>query len=131
MAAKKKKKKPVKFKPNARKKTVKKKPAKPVKKKILKSKVKPKAPKAPSFGEKVGEVTHYFPHVNAAVVKVKTAKLKTGDSLRFKGHTTDFPMKLESMQIDHKSISEARKGDEIGVQVPSRVREGDTLYRVK
>ena len=111
------------------------KPAKkPSKKKTAKKSAskakKAKAPKV-SLGELAGVVTHYFPHVQAAVVKVKTSKLRLGDSLHFKGHTTDFKMSLDSMQMDHKPIQAAGKGKEIGVQVPGRVREGDTVYRQK
>ena len=87
--------------------------------------------KKPSFGEVVAAVTHYFPHVEAAVLKVKAAKLRVGDPLRIKGHTTDFTIRLDSMQMDHKPIQAAGKGDEIGVKVPSRVREGDVVYRIK
>ena len=117
-----------------------KKRAKPAKKKVSKIKAAPKKKKVlkPSTqkrvqvpkGKLVWEVIHYFPHVEAAVVKVKVPRLQLGDSLHFKGHTTDFPLKLESMQIDHKPIQEARKGDEVGVRVPNRVREGDRVYRV-
>ncbi len=114
--------------------------AKPAKKKASKLKAAPKKKKVskPSAqkgtpvpkGQLVGKVIHYFPHVEAAVVKVKAPRLQLGDSLHFKGHTTDFPLKLDSMQIDRKPIQEARKGDEVGVRVPSRVREGDRVYRV-
>ncbi len=112
-----------------------KKASKPAKKKI--SKKKPaagkskKAPKVPkvSFGPLVAIVTHYFPHVQAAVIKVKVPKLCLGETLHFKGHTTDFKLCLDSMQMDRKPITQAGKGAEIGVQVPSRVREGDNVYR--
>ena len=119
-----KKKKPSKSQKKIHKKTVKaKKASRPAKKKILKKK-----PKI-SFGQLVAKVTHYFPHVQAAVVKVKAPKLCLGDNLHFKGHTTDFKLRLQSMQMDHQPIAAAAKGAEIGVQVPGRVREGDRVYR--
>ena len=127
------KKKKVKAKKSVRRSAAKRKKAvRPAKKKVPK-KSPPKITKKPkiSYGELVGKVTHYFPHVQAAVVKVKTAKLRIGDHLHFKGHTTDFKLPLTSMQVDHDPIQEARKGAEIGVQVPARVREGDSVYRTK
>ena len=75
------------------------------------------------------EVTHYFPHVNAAVLKIKTGEIRVGDELLFKGHTTDFKQKVLSMQIDHQSVLIARKGDDFGVEVKSRVRAGDKVYK--
>jgi len=75
------------------------------------------------------EVTHYFPHVNAAVLKIKTGEIRVGDELLFKGHTTDFKQKVISMQIDHQPVPIAKKGDDFGVEVKSRVRAGDLVFK--
>jgi len=75
------------------------------------------------------EVTHYFPHVNAAVLKIKSGDIRIGDELFFKGHTTDFKQKVISMQIDHKPVLIAKKGDDFGVEVKSRVRAGDLVFK--
>lgn len=92
-------------------------------------KTKPKKLKKTAKKEKVaviGIVTHYFPKVNAAVIKLKKP-LAVGDTVVIKGSTTDFKQKIESMQIDHVAISKAKKGDEIGLEVKDRVREHDVL----
>ncbi len=34
------------------------------------------------------------------------------------------------MQINHKDVEKAKAGDEIGVQVTDRVREGDEVFLV-
>ena len=75
------------------------------------------------------EVTHYFPHVNAAVLRIKIGEIRIGDELHFKGHTTDFMEKVVSMQIDHQPVMIAKKGDDFGVQVQSRVRAGDLVFK--
>ena len=77
----------------------------------------------------IAEVTHYFPHVNAAVLRIKIGDIRIGDELHFKGHTTDFKEKVVSMQIDHKPVMIAKKGDDFGVQVKSRVRAGDLVFK--
>ena len=74
----------------------------------------------------IGTVTHYFPKVKAAVVKLKKP-LVVGDTVLIKGSTTQLKQKIESMQIDHVAISKAKKGDEIGLKVKDRVREYDLL----
>jgi hypothetical protein len=103
------------------------KPAKKViKKKILVKKAK-KAPK-PEKGF-LGEITHYFPKVKAAVIKLK-APLNIGDKIKIKGHTTDFTQSVNSLQIDRVAITVAKKGDEIGLMVESRVRRGDRVIKV-
>ncbi|MDI6606722.1 MAG: hypothetical protein QME65_06250, partial [Candidatus Omnitrophota bacterium] len=76
----------------------------------------------------VGTVTHYFPHVNAAVIKLK-APLSVGEKIKIKGHTTDFIQEITSMQIDRVPINSAKKGQEIGLLVDSRVRQHDLAYK--
>ncbi|MDP2929501.1 MAG: hypothetical protein Q8O01_05510 [Candidatus Omnitrophota bacterium] len=96
-------------------------------KKIVKVK-KPKSPEASL--EKVGKVTHYFGHVNAAAVKLLKGGLKVGDSIYIKGHTTDFKERVTSIQLDHAAIPFGEKGQEIGLSVKSRVRQGDSVYKI-
>ncbi len=121
-----------------------------IKKKVIKKKVAKKVPvkakgksakkKAPAKKQSrmvkvalaalpTAEVTHYFPHVNAAVLKIKTGEIRIGDELLFKGHTTDFKQKVVSMQIDHQPVMIAKKGDDFGVEVKSRVRAGDLVFK--
>jgi len=76
----------------------------------------------------IGQVTHYFPKVRAAVIKLK-APLVVGDVIKIKGHTTDFQQNITSMQIDHVPVNQAKKGQEIGLLVDSRVRQHDIVYK--
>ena len=88
--------------------------------------------KAPVInGTLLGHTTHYFPHVNAAVIKIEKGELVVGDNLYFKGHTTDFKQVVNSMQIDRAPIQKAGPGDEVGVEVKARVREGDEVYKLR
>jgi len=80
--------------------------------------------------EKIGKVTHYFPHVKAAAVLILKNSLKVNDEIYIKGHTTDFKEKVNSMQLDHVPVQEGKKGQEIGLLVKSRVRIGDSVYRI-
>ena len=89
-----------------------------------------KKAKVETEGQFVGKVTHYFPHVQAAVVELKKGNLKIGDSILIKGHTTYLKQTINSMQIDRASITEAKKGDEIGLQVTERVREHDKVFKL-
>lgn len=115
-------------------KAIKKKPLK--KKAIKKSATKKKAIRKKTAGVKkakeaiIGKVTHYFPHVRAAVIKLKTP-FSVGDTIKIKGHTTDFTQTIASMQIDHVPVNVAKKGQEIGLLVGSRVRQHDLVYKVK
>lgn len=103
---------------------------KAVKRKPAKRKVAKKAPpKKKIKANVIGVVTHYFPHVRAAVVKLK-APLSVGDIIKIKGHTTDFTQNVTSLQIDRVPIDTAKKGQEIGLLVDSRVRQHDAVCKV-
>jgi hypothetical protein len=104
-------------------------PKKTVKRKATKVKAKKAKSLAPEASlEKIGEVTHYFPHVKAAAVKLLKNGLKVGDSIYIKGHTTKFKEVVKSIQLDRVSIPEGKKGQEIGLLVKSRARQGDSVY---
>ena len=128
MPAKKKAKKVKKIKKAKKVKPKKKKAIKKVKKKIQKAA--PKKPSVPSNEKPVGLITHYFPHVSAGVIKIKKDSVSVGDVIHIKGATTDFKQQVASLQIDHVPVQSAGKGKEIGIQTQSRVRQGDTVYRV-
>ena len=75
----------------------------------------------------IGEITHYFPHVSAAVVKL-SAPLKIGDRIKVVGGGNEFEQEVASMQIDRKPIEDAKKGDEVGLEVTDKAREGYKVY---
>jgi len=80
--------------------------------------------------EIVGVVRTYFSKVGVAAVEVTQSKISLGDTLKFKGHTTQFEMTLDSMQKDNKVINEAAAGDLIGIKVPEKVRENDMMIKI-
>lgn len=81
--------------------------------------------------EEIGEVIHYFSKISVAAIKITNGNLKIGDKIRIKGATTDFEQVVESMEINKQKIDEAKPGDEIGIKVRERVREGDKVYKVE
>jgi len=80
--------------------------------------------------EIIGVVKTYFSKMGVAALEVTQGKISLGDTLKFKGHTTQFEMTVSSMQKDNQSINEAGIGDVIGIKVPDRVREHDTVIKI-
>jgi len=76
----------------------------------------------------IGVVSNYFDHVSVAAIKL-AAPLKVGDTIRFAGGETDFEQKVESMQIQHKQVKTAKKGDEIGIKVTGKVRKDYKVFK--
>ncbi|MBW2062728.1 MAG: translation elongation factor-like protein [Deltaproteobacteria bacterium] len=75
----------------------------------------------------IGEVTHFFGKISVAAIKL-TDTLKVGDTISIEGATTNFTQSVESMQIENEDISEAKTGDEIGIKITDKAREGDAVY---
>lgn len=80
--------------------------------------------------EEIGRVSHFFPKIGVAVIEITAGALKVGDSIRIKGHTSDFTQAVESLQQEHLQVPEIRKGASAGMKVREHVREGDRVYRV-
>ena len=80
--------------------------------------------------KEVGAVSHYFTKIGVAIVEL-TGGVKVGQTLHIKGATSDFTQKLESMQVDHKPVEEAKKGDSIGLKVKEHAREHDKVFVVE
>ena len=81
-------------------------------------------------GKPIATVTHYFPHVRVAVLKL-SGPLNQGDEIRLTGGThTDFNQTVDSMQVDHKAVKKAKKGQSVGLKVNEKVREGYRVFRV-
>lgn len=77
---------------------------------------------------KIGRITHFFTKISVAVIEL-TAPLTVGDTIVLKGPTTDFEQVVESMQIEHQNVQNAKAGQSIGLKVIQRVRENDMVYK--
>lgn len=79
--------------------------------------------------EEIGKVGDFFARPVVAGIDL-TGTIKVGEKIHIKGHTTDMEMTVESMQINNVNVTEAKKGDSVGIKVSDRVRRGDTVYKV-
>lgn len=77
---------------------------------------------------RIGRITHFFTRICVAVIEL-SEPLSIGDTIVFKGPTTDFEQPVESMQIEHKNVQRAEAGQSIGLKVVQRVRENDMVYK--
>lgn len=80
-------------------------------------------------GKKVGEVNYFYNRIGVAVIDLVDS-LQVGDQVHFLGRSTDFHQEIASMQIEHESITEADKGQEVAIKVERRVRNRDKVFRI-
>jgi putative protease len=80
--------------------------------------------------EEIGVVTHYFGHISVGALKITNGTLSVGDQIHIKGAHDDIKTTVESMQIEHDQVKEAKVGDEVGIKVPEKVHENDKVYKI-
>jgi putative protease len=79
--------------------------------------------------KEIGKVTHYFGHLSVGIVELSDV-LKVGETIHIKGHSEDFTQAVESMQIEHANVPEAKSKDSIGIKVSQKVHPGDKVFKV-
>ena len=80
-------------------------------------------------GKLIGKISHYFSNIGVAVIDLSD-KLEAGDEIRIVGGEVDFNQKIESMEVDHKKVQKAKKGESLGIKVDQKVREGYNVYKL-
>jgi len=78
--------------------------------------------------EQIGKIVHYYDKIGVGVLRLE-AGLKAGDMIHVKGKTSDFEQTVGSMQLNHKDIDSAKKGDEVAIKLNEKAKDGDTVYR--
>lgn len=99
------------------------------KKKVVKKIKKVSKPIKAKKEKLVGTITHYYGEIKVGVIKLKDI-LKNGDTIHVVGgEDTDFKQPIKSMQINHKVVSRAKKGQMIGLKMSKQVREGYKVWK--
>lgn len=78
----------------------------------------------------IGKVTHYFGKIEVAVIELEDT-LKVGDTIRIVGGETDFKQTVDSIEVEHKKVKEANRGETVGLKVVQKVREGYKVYKTE
>jgi translation elongation factor EF-1alpha len=77
----------------------------------------------------IGKVTHYYNHLNVAVLKL-TESLKLGDKIHILGHSTDIIERVASIEVEHHPVDWVKPGDDVAIKVNEPVREHDIVYLI-
>lgn len=79
---------------------------------------------------KVGRITHYYDKLGVAVLELEDS-LNVGDKIRFVRAGEDlFEQTVSSMQVEHKSMENAKTGDVVGLKVDQAVKDGAEVYKI-
>lgn len=72
----------------------------------------------------IGKVIHYYDKIGVAVLSLAQS-LAVGETVTI-GALTQV---ISSMQLDHKPIEKAKKGDEVAIKVDQIVKEGTEVTK--
>lgn len=79
--------------------------------------------------KEIGKITHYYSHLSVGIIELSDT-LQVGEAIHIKGHSSDFTQDVDSMQIEHATVSQAKSGDVIGIKVANKVHPHDKVYKV-
>jgi len=77
----------------------------------------------------VGKIVHFYPKISVAVVELADS-LKKGDKIVIERAGQSFEQTVDSMQIEHKNIASAKKGQSVGLKVASATKEGAQVFKI-
>lgn len=80
--------------------------------------------------QEIGHVTHWFSSIGVAGIHIDRGELHEGDVIHILGHTSDIEQRVGSMEIEHRHVTEAHPGDDVGIVIGGHARDHDTVYLV-
>jgi len=79
--------------------------------------------------KEIGKVAHYYGHLGVGIIELSDT-LKVGETIHVKGHSEDFNQAVDSIQIEHANVSEAKSGDMVGIKIAQKVHPKDKVFKV-
>ena len=77
----------------------------------------------------IGKISHFYPKISVAVVDLEDT-LKVGDKISIERESGSFEQTVDSIQIEHENIREAKRGQSIGLKISDKTREGAKVFKV-
>lgn len=71
----------------------------------------------------VGRVVHYYDRIQVAIVEL-ASPIHLGDMVKIKHHGEEFMQNVDSLQIEHLAVEQAKKKQVVGMKVLMPVHEG-------
>lgn len=79
--------------------------------------------------KEIGKVVHFFDKASVAVIRLTEGGLKVGDTVKFVKGDEVHTETIDSMQIEHETVTSVKKGDEVAVKVSAIVKAGATVFK--
>lgn len=79
---------------------------------------------------RIGTIEHYYPRVQAAIIRLDHGELQVGDVVQIRGRGVNLTERVCSLQVNRTNIARGRRGEAVGLWVPCRVRRRAEVYKV-
>ncbi len=76
--------------------------------------------------KEIGKVVHWYDKISVAVVNL-AGTLKVGDRVKVSRGGTEFEETISSLQLDHKPVESAKKGQEVAMKLSQPAKDGAML----
>jgi len=77
----------------------------------------------------IGKVEQFFEKISVAAIKLDDS-LNIGDIIEIGNNIESIKQKVESIEINKKSIEHAKKGEHIGIKLKWKVNKNDTVFKI-
>ncbi len=78
----------------------------------------------------IGKVTHFYPKISVSLISL-SKELLVGDEIVIVDSSNGLQnITIKRMEVEHRSIKKAKRGDEIAVKCNSKVKKGAEVYKI-
>lgn len=77
----------------------------------------------------IGKVEQFFEKISVAAIKLDDS-LDVGDIIEIGNNVESIKQRVESIEINKKSIEHAEKGENIGIKLKWKVNKNDTVFKI-
>lgn len=76
----------------------------------------------------VGTIIHYYDKIGVGVIRLD-GTLKVGDTIKLRRGDQEFIQTVDSMQMEHENVDKAGKGQEVGMKLNEKTKEGALVFK--
>lgn len=77
-----------------------------------------------------GKITNYLDKIGVGVLEISEGSVKQGDQLYIGEEGEGFEQTADSMQVDHETVNEVKKGQDCGIKLNEPVKKGTKVYLI-
>jgi hypothetical protein len=78
----------------------------------------------------IGRIKNFYSKLNVAEINADE-DFKIGEEIVVKGENTYFRQVIESMEIKHKKVTEAKREQDVAIKLDQKARKNDLVYAIR